>query len=644
VGPHIVKTLLIEDNAGDVFLIREMLEEVGGYALTAADLLAAGLLLLREHRFDVVLLDLGLPDSSGIESLRTIQNDHPELPVIVLTGLADEDLAGQAIGQGAQDYLIKGRIDGDLLTRAIRYAIERKKAQERSEFQLAQMNAVFNQMTEGLAIFDRNGELLDMNRSALEMHGFSDFAAVPRHRQELAELFEVADLAGNPLPLERWPLGRTPKDETIRNCEIRLRRRDTGRTLIVSYDGAPVRDPAGRLLLNLLTMRDVTDSKRSEEELQKVQRLESLGLLAGGIAHDFNNILTAILGNITLAKMFLPPEERSTARLKVAEQAALRARGLSQQLLTFATGGAPIKETVSVPYLVHEAMDLALRGSRVKYTSFFPADLQAVEADANQLLQALNNMAINAVQAMPEGGILEISASNECLPQNNSLGLPPGKFVCIRIKDQGIGIPKRDQEKIFDPYFTTKENGSGLGLSISFSIVKKHGGTITIDSFPGKGSTFSLFLPASPGALPVAATRETRETHPGIGRILVMDDDEVLSEIAAEMLQHLGYRVKTVSDGAGAVAAYRQGLAEGDPFAAVIVDLTIPAGMGGKEAGQHLLEMDPLARVIVSSGYASDPIMSDYDKYGFKGAIPKPYNLFELSKALREVLSGNKNT
>jgi two-component system, cell cycle sensor histidine kinase and response regulator CckA len=389
-------------------------------------------------------------------------------------------------------------------------------------------------------------------------------------------------------------------------------------------------------------IRDISERKRMEQELQKAQKLESIGLLAGGIAHDFNNILTAIIGNITLARMFLPPGEKAADRLAVAEQASMRARGLSQQLLTFARGGAPITATTAVPHLVREAAGLVVRGSLVRAEYVFPAGLRLVEADESQLNQAISNLALNAVQAMPEGGILTVAAANESLPPENTMGLPAGDYVRLDIMDQGIGIPGEIQERIFDPYFTTKDGGSGLGLAISFSIVKRHGGTITVESAPGTGSTFSIFLPASKNSKSDPPAESPGEIVKGSGRILVMDDEEPVREVASEMLRSLGYRVETVRDGAEAVTAYRQALAAGEPFDAVITDLTVPAGMGGKETVRRLLEIDPQAKVIVSSGYGTDPIMSDYAEYGFTEIMPKPYRLADLSKTLQEVLGRRK--
>jgi PAS domain S-box-containing protein len=385
-------------------------------------------------------------------------------------------------------------------------------------------------------------------------------------------------------------------------------------------------------------VRDISERRHLEKELQKAQKLESIGLLAGGIAHDFNNILTAILGNIELAKMFLPRENKSFERLATAEQAAIRARGITQQLLTFSRGGAPIKKTASVPKLIRDSVGFALRGANVDGEFSFPADLWRIEVDENQMQQVVNNLVINACQAMPEGGSLTVSARNEIIRTDTPLDLKEGKYVRIDFTDQGIGIPEEHLGMIFDPYFTTKDSGSGLGLPISFSVIKRHGGTITVRSAPGRGSTFSLFLPASEEMEISHEALERQENYLSHGRILVMDDDESVNAIVADLLQHLGYRVETVKDGNKALKVYDEARKTGDPFDAVITDLTVPGGMGGKETLRNLREIDPQAKVIVSSGYANDPIMSNYAEYGFQGVIPKPYRLTELGKTVREVI------
>nr|MDA8166013.1 ATP-binding protein [Desulfobacteraceae bacterium] len=390
-------------------------------------------------------------------------------------------------------------------------------------------------------------------------------------------------------------------------------------------------------------MAEIAERKWVEEELIKAQKLESLGVLAGGIAHDFNNILSIILGNTEVIGTVLPPGEEAHEQLSVVKQAAIQARGITQQLLTFAKGGAPIKKVVSMPQFIRECVEFSLRGTNVRAEYSLPPDLWRVEIDESQINQVLNNLAINAVQAMPEGGALVVIAGNEVVSRRASAGLQAGRrYLRIEITDHGLGIPEKNLDKIFDPYSTTKESGSGLGLSIVYSIVKRHGGSITVDSTPGKGSTFIIFLPATDRKQTErpAEVEGARPSQPG--RILVMDDEAAVSTIAARMLQRLGHQAETVQDGAEAVSAYRQALAKGEPFDIVITDLTVPAGMGGKETIRRLLEIDPQAKVIVSSGYANDPIMSHFADYGFKGVIPKPYLLEELGKTIREVLGGTE--
>jgi PAS domain S-box-containing protein len=479
--------------------------------------------------------------------------------------------------------------------------------------------------------------------------------AVSRFGRELiGKPLEQIESIPMDLRAERWGIYRDDGVTQAKNEELPLTRATREGELVMEEEwvlghpdgtripilctAAPIRDKEGHITGGVSGWQDISSHKRAEEELQRAQRLESIGLLAGGIAHDFNNILTAILGNITLARMFLPPGERAVEKLKVAEQASIRARGLANQLLTFAKGGAPVKKILSVPGLVNEAVGLVLRGSQVKAESSFPPDLRPVEADEGQLHQAINNIAINAAQAMPEGGVLNTTGLNVSLPQGNKQGLAAGEYIRIDISDQGRGVPKEVIEKIFDPYFTTKELGSGLGLSISYSIVKRHGGTITVNSSSGKGSIFSIFLPAAKNKGETPRKEMHEKIEPGMGRILVMDDEELVREIAAELLRHLGYQAETVKDGAEAITAYRQARSAGDPFDVVITDLTVPGGMGGKEAVQKLLEIDQQAKVIVASGYAHDPVISDYAAYGFKGVIPKPFRIDDLSKTLKEVL------
>jgi PAS domain S-box-containing protein len=400
--------------------------------------------------------------------------------------------------------------------------------------------------------------------------------------------------------------------------------------------GRRLENPDGSLRALVGVIADITDRKEHENEELKMQKLESLGILAGGIAHDFNNILTGIVGNISLAKVFLDDTHKSFNALVGAEKASVRATELARQLLTFARGGEPVKTVISLQHLVNESLSLVLHGSNVKGTVDIPDSIHAIEADEGQISQVFQNIIINATQAMPGGGALTVSARNEMLGDNNNLALPPGTYTCLTFTDEGCGISDADLNKIFDPYFTTKVTGTGLGLASTRSIIIKHGGHISVSSKIDKGTTFSIYLPSIGETYSVyQAESDSRNFRAhNSGSILVMDDEEMIRELAAAMLEEIGYHVTTCADGSEAIRYYKAAMESGAPFSAVIMDLTIPGGMGGKEAAKGILALDPLASLIVSSGYSNDPIMSDFSTYGFTGAIAKPYTISDLAQIL----------
>ena len=384
---------------------------------------------------------------------------------------------------------------------------------------------------------------------------------------------------------------------------------------------------------------DITKWESMQSEILKAQKLESLGVLAGGIAHDFNNILTGILGNISFAGLILDESHQAQRPLEQAEKASLRAAELAHQLLTFAKGGQPVKKTVSVAELIKESLALALHGSKVKGVVEIPSSLLAIEADEGQMNQSFNNVIINALQAMPEGGTLSVRAENVTLEEQNKAALPAGDYVMISFTDQGVGIPHEELQRIFDPYFTTKAGGTGLGLASVHSIVNKHNGKIEVESVLGRGTTFTFYLPSSdqapePESLPSSPCPSGKRAE---GAILVMDDEEAIRDLAVDILEYLGFGVRTCSSGEEAVRLYREAGESGAPFFAAIMDLTIPAGMGGKEAAQEILAYDPDARLIVSSGYSNDPVMAQHADYGFCAAVVKPYRATDLERALAQV-------
>jgi PAS domain S-box-containing protein len=399
---------------------------------------------------------------------------------------------------------------------------------------------------------------------------------------------------------------------------------------------------ARNLRLDIYT--DITERESLQNRLLNAQRLESLGVLAGGIAHDFNNILTGIMGNISMARMVLATPEKSARLLDNAEKATLRARELASQLLTFAKGGAPVKKTVSIRKIVQESLSLALRGTNVRGIIAIPACLHDIEADEGQISQVFNNIVINAVQAMPEGGKITVQAMNIAFAGENRLMLRSGDYVKLSFSDEGCGMAEDVLNKIFDPYFTTKPGGFGLGLASVHSIVSRHGGHIEARSKVGAGTTFTLFLPST-GTTSSASEICERFTPPELpagGLVLVMDDEEVIRDLAAEMLGHLGYEVMTCATGEEAVWKYRMAKEGNKPFLFVIMDLTIPGGMGGRECAKDILAFDPYARLIASSGYSNDPVMADFCDYGFCGSIAKPYTLEGLTRVLHHAVEREK--
>ncbi len=403
----------------------------------------------------------------------------------------------------------------------------------------------------------------------------------------------------------------------------------------------PFRTSVGTIV-SVIVARDISERKRLEEERLRATKLESVGLLAGGIAHDFNNILTSVFANIGLAKMVTVKNPSSSGetvveRLTAAEKACLRARDLTKQLLTFAKGGAPVKSTTSIASIITDTVEFALRGSHTRCTMDLPDDIWPVVVDEGQISQVIQNLVINGDQAMPEGGMLEVHVDNYPVPVSADLPLKPGNYVRVAVTDQGIGIPQDHIQKIFDPYFTTKQKGSGLGLATTYSIVKRHEGHIAVSSSLGTGTCFTLYLPAS--ATIQSAPEDTVENLVyGTGRILVMDDEEEIRDVLGKMLQHLGFDVDFANDGEQALAYYNQALQKGTPFIAAILDLTIPGGMGGKETLRQIKSHHPDAKVIVSSGYSNDPVMARFSQFGFSGFIAKPYNLLDLSRVLSQIL------
>lgn len=387
----------------------------------------------------------------------------------------------------------------------------------------------------------------------------------------------------------------------------------------------------------VMVTRDITYRKKVEEELIKANKLESIGLLAGGIAHDFNNILNILWGNISLIKLMVNSKDDIYKRLQIIDKGFQRARELCQQLTTFAKGGAPIKKITSIVDLLKESANFTMRSTNVSFNLNFVEPLWPVEVDEGQINQVFNNLIINAIEAMPNGGKLEAKIENIIINEMNDLTLRKGKYIKITLMDTGNGIPMEILPKIFDPYFTTKQRGTGLGLTTTYSIIKKHEGNILVDSKPGYGTVFEIFLPVSE---PKDKAEETKiyKQHFHKGKILIMDDEPDILDLLKNILIQFGYQVTTSKNGLEALKLYQKALKSGLTFQVVIMDLTITGGMGGKETVTKLLKIDSNAKVIVSSGYSNDPVMANYTDLGFCGVLTKPYTPEELSKVLSQVI------
>lgn len=392
----------------------------------------------------------------------------------------------------------------------------------------------------------------------------------------------------------------------------------------------------------LVSIIDITGRKQLEAELEKARKLEAIGTLAGGIAHDFNNLLTAILGNISLTKMHMRPDDKDFKRLTDAENACMQATELSNRLIIFSKGGDPVRRIISINKMVDDTVCSALNGTNISCECKLPHDLNPVYADEGQIRECFRNMVINAIEAMPDGGVIRVNAENVTVNDSQVSGLKAGKYVKISIQDSGRGMPEEIMSRIFDPYFTTKEMGAqkglGLGLAVCYSIIKKHDGHISVESNLNAGTVFDIYLSAVEAEIKGPASAKAKVF--GKKRVLIMDDEALVREVAGRILEHLGYEVEYAGDGHEAVEIYKKAKESGKVFDAVILDLTVRGGMGGDWAIRKLLDADPQVKAIVSSGYADNPIMTNFREYGFAAAIPKPYNVLQLKEALEKALAG----
>jgi PAS domain S-box-containing protein len=511
----------------------------------------------------------------------------------------------------------------------------RKRAETAMVAEREQLAVTLRSIGDGVITTDIIGNVVLINEVAERLTGWRQDDALGKPIKAVFPIKNEETGDDHACPIERVLQTGTP-------CELE------GNAVLIARDGtrhlitnsiAPILSKDSAVIGAVLVFRDVTERKKLEDRLNKSEKIESLGVLAGGIAHDFNNLLNSILANIDIGLRFADPDSDLQKSLARAQKASTNAKELTQQLLTFSKGGAPVKKLAAIADLIRDTGDFGTRGTNVRCEYDLPGDLWNAEIDEGQISQVIQNLVINAAQSMLQGGTIRISARNIEAGRMASPELKEGRYVCITVRDHGHGIARENLTRIFEPYFTTKSSGSGLGLTTTYSIVKNHDGVIDVESAVGTGTAFSVYLPAS--LAPAATDDHLAKPRPhkaANGRILVMDDDELIQETVGVLLDMLGYQAEVADDGERALTMYRQAQESGAPYDAVIMDLTIPGGKGGREAIQQLLDMDPHAKAIVSSGYSTDAVMANYARHGFAGIVVKPYTIDELGAELQRVL------
>ncbi len=506
----------------------------------------------------------------------------------------------------------------------IRDISEQKKIEESLSSEKERLAITLKSIADGVIVIDTDYKIILMNKSAEEITGFKSIDATGKN---INQIYKISNEK-----LNNYVKYNIYENEN----EFSILIDKNGEEKLVTDKSSPIYDKNRIVIGSVLVFQNITEKKKTEIELQKAQKLESLGLVAGGIAHDFNNLLTGILGYISLTKNIAKDNE-IISLLDKAEDATQQSKKLTLQLLTFSKGGDPVKKVISITPLIKNSLSFILMGSNIKYTFEEDSFLSFVEVDEGQITQVFNNIIVNAKEALPNGGLIKVKAEN--FYANNVLGISNGDYIKITFEDNGTGINEKNFKKIFDPYFTTKTKGNGLGLSICYSVVKKHNGIITVDSKLNQGTVFSIYLPHSNKNEYIRHIKEQKIIY-NSGKVLVLDDEEVIRVLLSKMLKHLGYTSILTAKGEDTIEIYKDLLNKNEKPDVVILDLTIVGGMGGKDTIDELLKTDKNLKAIVSSGYSNDPIIANYNDYGFKNFLLKPYKLEELSNVLNSVLKG----
>jgi two-component system cell cycle sensor histidine kinase/response regulator CckA len=661
--------LLIVDDELEVLETLDLVLKQEGYDVTVAQGGEEALEYLTSNIFDLIITDIQMPDIGGIKLIQKARAMDKDLAIIILTGFAEIKDAIRAFKDcSIFDYLTKPLEDLDAFLFSVNKALENKKMKlktrqllgklakhkvqleqqcktlHQTQRQLETSKSLYSDLYDscpvGYFVFDRDGVILNINIAGVNLLGK-----------------DINSLLGNKITqfiCQRYQnVFDSHRKQVFSNkgkaeCELKLKRKD-GSELYVRLNSMAVSDDKDQFIKFRSMISDVTERKLFQAQLQQSQKLKSIGLLGGGIAHDFNNLLSVIMGNIELANLYVKPEDEIFHYLQIAHETSLKAKELTNLLVTFSTGGDPVKRNGSIENTIKESMLCFKNSSKIKIKLSFSRDLWPVKFDGSQMQYAVKNMISNSIEAMSECGTIEINVTNHTDQNNKTANWPSlkGKHIQICIKDHGIGIPKKHLNKIFDPYFTTKSlgtlKGMGMGLAITYSVINHHGGQICVASEKDVGTTFMMYLPVEKNlepklrrVLPSLSKKKKSQTN----SILFIDHEKMLRDLALAALNVTGYQVNVAKDVGQAISFYIKAMAEENLFDAVILDLSINEVPDEKSVFKKILELDPNARVIVSSGYFNDPVMMNFKEHGFVAKLPKPYNLNELNTILQQVLAG----
>ena len=632
-----MKILIVEDDPTSRQVMARLIS-ARGHQVTACGSAEEGEKALELQRYDMAILDWMLPGKSGPDLCRWVRSlpDGDDIYVLLVTGRATSADLDEALDAGANDYLVKpweGEIFRSRLRIAERQVLdigERRKSRlelRETNQQLERLALVASQTQNGVVILSAEGKIEWVNDAFNKMIPLGSKSPVGK---------PFLKLIGGVEPAELSEIEESVRAGKASEGELSFVDAEANKHWL-HYSLTPLDPEHGMSRGQVCLFSDITLVKLTDEERFKTGKLESLGLLAGGIAHDLNNILTVISGNVALARICMDAKrDKALEHLDTADKAAMRAASLSKQLLTFAKGGDPMKQVIELKELVEKATKFALYGSNLTCLFSLPDRLRKVEADAYQIEQVVNSIVINAREAMPNGGKLQLKAHNEKLLEGNPYDLAPGDYVRLCFIDNGPGIPADILPRIFDPYFTTKPTGSGLGLTIAFSIIAKHGGRILVEPVATGGALFIILLPAAE-----AKTAEDELATDGTSSqrsVLCMDDEPTIRELTSAMLTMSGYHVVTTRDGEETLAAYTDRMKNGHPFDAVILDATIPGGMGGVDTIKALVKLDPQVRAIICSGYSDESALAAMESFGFKASLPKPFTSKQLELLVDKVI------